>query len=377
MSAKDSLYGTTLFAWYTDVTYEAETLTTGFRLALVYNLTHTPTEIPPPCIPSNDTLATHTRDLFRRWVSSGYKGLSDDHVAAYVLHDGDNVKKDEILSVLKAAANAENMTLLLGTLHAHVNGQAGVSTDESPSYGLSHGTFESPIMEEPHIAMFKVEKLTNLRGRPALDNPKLILDGDNLVPELPFRDIEPDEQNSYPFAGHVSILVSGSLLLLRVDQGDVHVDYCASTGIDDSNSYQLALGYERPALLLFPSSKQLDVLLASRGVEYALSELERSVCEGQTKENQQLVEFIFKNWNKRPPEPSMFDPCPSYEVPIMDPRQIAIELAGIAVQSNDANLWVRTMGMRKFKDEGDLRRFGLKHIVAGWEKFRLEEIEAA
>jgi hypothetical protein len=215
--AKGSLYGTTLLAWYTDVAYEAESLTSGFRLALVYNLVHTSTKIPLPSIPSNETLAAHTRDLFHKWVSSGYKDIPDDHVAAYVLHDGDNMKKDDMLSVLRAAADTENMTLLLGTLCARVTGRAEASTDENPPYGLSQGTLESPIMERPHTAKFKVKKLTDPRGRPTMNDPRLILNEDDLVPKHPFRDIEPDEQNSHAFDGYVSIVVSGSLLVLRVN----------------------------------------------------------------------------------------------------------------------------------------------------------------
>jgi hypothetical protein len=52
-------------------------------------------------------------------------------------------------------------------------------------------------------------------------------------------------------------------------------------------------GYKRPALVLFPSSKQLDVLIASGGVEYAIAELEKSALEGPTRENQKVVEYIF------------------------------------------------------------------------------------
>jgi hypothetical protein len=188
-----------------------ENLTSGFRLALVYDLVNT-SKLPLPCIPSNDTLDTRTRGVFRKWVLSGYKGIPDHHVAAYVLHDGDSVKDDDTLSALKTAADAENVTLLLGTLCAHVTGWAEASTDENPPYGLSQGTLESPIMERLSIAKFKIEKLTNIRGKPILKKLRLILDENNLVPELPFRDIEPDEQHTPLFNRLVSIVESGSLL---------------------------------------------------------------------------------------------------------------------------------------------------------------------
>ena len=140
----------------------------------------------------------------------------------------------------------------------------------------------------------------------------------------------------------------------------------------------LFLGYERTVLVLFPGSKQLDVLLASGGVEYAIAELEKSASEGPTKENQKVVEYIFQNWRKTPLEDyCVFDFRPSYEVPTMCSSEVATKLTDIAVQSGDAKLWVRTMGMRKFRDEADLTRFGYDRIVAAWEKFQLEEIETA
>jgi len=207
--AAGSLYETTLLAWYTNVGHEAEDITSGYRLALVYNLVHTSTDIPSPCIPDGDTLVSSTRGVFRKWVSSNYEGLPDDHVAAYVLDEGDHLTDNRVLSVLKAAADAESMALLLGTMCAHVAGWAEASTCETPPYGLSQGTFESPIMERLYQAKFKVKKLTDTRGKPAHNKPRLILDENNLVPEFPFSGIEPDQQHSHLFTGHVCTIVPG------------------------------------------------------------------------------------------------------------------------------------------------------------------------
>ena len=139
----------------------------------------------------------------------------------------------------------------------------------------------------------------------------------------------------------------------------------------------LPLGYERPALVLFPSPKQLDVLLASGGVEYAITELEKLASEGATRENQKIVEYIFQNWGKTSPEYYIFDFRPSYQVPTMSPNAIATKLVDIAVQCGDEKLWVQTIGMCKFKDGVDLSRFGLNRITAAWKTFQLEEIEMA
>lgn len=128
---------------------------------------------------------------------------------------------------------------------------------------------------------------------------------------------------------------------------------------------------------MFPNSKQLDILLASGGIEYAITELEKSALEGPTNENQKIVEYIFRNWGKTPPEYYLFDFRSSYEVPTVLPSEVAAKLVDIAVYSGDAKLWVRTIGMCKFKDGVDLSRFGRNRVVAAWEKFQLEEIETA
>lgn len=99
--------------------------------------------------------------------------------------------------------------------------------------------------------------------------------------------------------------------------------------------------------------------------------------EGPTRENQKVVEYIFQNWGKTSPEYYLFDVRPSYEVPTMHPNEVATKLVDIALQSNDAKLWVRTMGVCEFQDGVGLRFFGLYRITSAWEKFRLEEIETA
>lgn len=148
-----------------------------------------------------------SREVFHNWVSFGYEGLPDDHVSVYVINeDDDHMDDDHLLSVLEAAADAENMTLLLGTLRAHVAGWAEASTSEKPPYGLYQGTFESPIMERVYLAKFKVKNLTDIRGKPAHNASRLIFNEDNLVPEFPFSGTEPDQRQSHPFTGHVSII---------------------------------------------------------------------------------------------------------------------------------------------------------------------------
>ena len=114
-----------------------------------------------------------------------------------------------MLSVVKDAADAEGMILLLGSLCAHIAGWAEASTNEKLPYGPSQGTLENPIMERVYLAKFKVKGVTDVLEEPTHDKFRLIVDTGNLVPEFPFSGIEPDEQRSHPFSGNVSDTVLG------------------------------------------------------------------------------------------------------------------------------------------------------------------------
>lgn len=118
--------------------------------------------------------------------------------------EDDRMDDRNMLSVLKEAADAEGMMLLLGFLCAHITGWAEASTNEKPQYGLSQGTLENPIMEREYLAKFKVKGLADVLEKPTRDKFRLIVDEGNLVPKFPFSDVEPDEQRSHPFTGNVS-----------------------------------------------------------------------------------------------------------------------------------------------------------------------------
>ena len=61
---------TTVLAWYTDVKHEVKPITSGFRLALSYNLLHTGTSLRPALSTNTDTLEA-LRDLLQAWKERG------------------------------------------------------------------------------------------------------------------------------------------------------------------------------------------------------------------------------------------------------------------------------------------------------------------
>ncbi|TCD68473.1 hypothetical protein EIP91_010648 [Steccherinum ochraceum] len=62
-----SLLQTTAMAWYTDVTHEIKPVTSGYRLALAYNLVHTNTSL-RPAVSSSEPSMNRLRDILRSWT---------------------------------------------------------------------------------------------------------------------------------------------------------------------------------------------------------------------------------------------------------------------------------------------------------------------
>lgn len=64
--AKASKMGTSVMAWYTDITHEIKPVRSGYRLALSYNLIHTTRSL-RPAIQSNAHIAANLERIFRDW----------------------------------------------------------------------------------------------------------------------------------------------------------------------------------------------------------------------------------------------------------------------------------------------------------------------
>lgn len=79
--APNSLLSTAVLAWYTDVTHEVKTVTSGYRLALSYNLIHTSAGLPLPKAPEMTDSAVELRRVLRKWNN----GLYGQDMIVYLL----------------------------------------------------------------------------------------------------------------------------------------------------------------------------------------------------------------------------------------------------------------------------------------------------
>lgn len=57
---------TSVMAWYTDITHEVKPITSGYRLALSYNLIHTTTSL-RPALPGDDSIMSPLRNALLAW----------------------------------------------------------------------------------------------------------------------------------------------------------------------------------------------------------------------------------------------------------------------------------------------------------------------
>ena len=68
-SSEHSAYQTTALAWYTDIMHEIKPITSGYRLALSYNLIHTVQSL-RPALSSNEDFTIAVRRVLRAWNKS-------------------------------------------------------------------------------------------------------------------------------------------------------------------------------------------------------------------------------------------------------------------------------------------------------------------
>lgn len=78
-----SAYETTVLAWYTDVTHEIKPITSGYRLALSYNLLHT-TQSLRPALSTNEDLVRKIRRTLLTWKQDA--GVSTPEKIIYLLN---------------------------------------------------------------------------------------------------------------------------------------------------------------------------------------------------------------------------------------------------------------------------------------------------
>jgi hypothetical protein len=245
--SEDSLHATSILAWYTDVRHEVKPVTSGYRLALSYNLIHVaPPNVPRPSLPDTSSSAEMLRHILRKWQAKKYESESDQRLMAYLLDHEYSTHDLEQGSISLKGADAQRVALLrpiaedlgfmlgLASLEHNVSGCA----DDNGGGYYNRGRWddsedededETPGMLEVTEKSTKISGLVDLDGVPLLSVGQIHLEDDCIIPKDPFEDETPDDTDYEGYMGNVRsylFLVSVRSHVFSVIQGAGQLDYC-------------------------------------------------------------------------------------------------------------------------------------------------------
>jgi hypothetical protein len=195
--APHSFMNICMLAWYKEVVPEIQPITSGYRLALIYDLI--PTSSAVPQLPKVHIAVSHLRAVLRRW-SEGHYPLANDlrlKIITFLL----SRKYDEVKLTMDALEGedahkishirpiAEEMGYVIGlaVLSYRI---FGYGPDDDGHCECCNRDDEG--MEEVTSTRISIDNLVDLDGSPIPGFTKLKLDEMNLIPDDPFQD-KPDE----------------------------------------------------------------------------------------------------------------------------------------------------------------------------------------
>ncbi|KAF8844491.1 hypothetical protein BDN67DRAFT_962852 [Paxillus ammoniavirescens] len=338
--SSSSTFTTSVLAWYTDVYHEVKPVTSGFRLALSYNLIHTSSSI-PPSIPNMTNAVANVSHIFHKWAAGKYS-RSQDKVAFLLDHEYSehNLKttalkgKDaHLIAQLRGPAEEANIMLCLANLELHITGCAD---DDGHSYYKRNRCYyddresgsEDPGMLDEISRSLELEKVVTLKGIPFLDS--LPLENEALIPEDPFEDASPDETEYEGYMGN--------------------------------GAGELQYWYRRTVLLMFPREHEEELMLAGQGVEYAIAQLQKTTTTPTAKERRmfQFVMDRLKVWDAY-----------RWRAPTVNSSAVRA-LARATLAWNDLKLWISLTG--KGGANQNIGVLGIEHLLAARKKFGSEKV---
>ena len=204
-----SEFTTSALAWYTDVTHEVKPVTSGYRLAISYNLVEASPGLPPPHLPDLHSAVSGVEKIFHKWKKGGYGDPDFSGTIVYLLDHqysgaglGSTALKGKdavIVSNIKGAAEKQGISLRLGLLECEMSGDADV-------YGSEDEWGPPPKMEQVHDTEYRVDGLYDLEGDLAKGGRSIELSPEfDMIPQDPdFEGEDPDDEEFEGYTGNVS-----------------------------------------------------------------------------------------------------------------------------------------------------------------------------
>ncbi|KZT33494.1 hypothetical protein SISSUDRAFT_992957, partial [Sistotremastrum suecicum HHB10207 ss-3] len=200
--AEDSEFCTSVMAWYSDVRHEVKPITSGYRLALSYNLI-TPTGSPRPGLSDHSQIVAEVRHVLMSWRQNFAQSTPDK--LAYILDHkyssfgiGSGVLKGadaQKVEILRSLAKECRFKIYLASAELHVSGGAdGYDSDEGCAGGMAY-------VNEKDLT---IENVVDLDGEDAefADEDLVLQNPDDFIPHA-LDAGEPDNEENEGYTGNV------------------------------------------------------------------------------------------------------------------------------------------------------------------------------
>ena len=208
-----SEFATSALAWYTDVTHQVKPVTSGYRLAISYNLVNTSPDLPPPHLSDMHSAVSAVENIFRKWRKGGYNDPNFSGNIAHLLdheYSGASLefaalkgKDANLVSSIKRSAERQGISLNLGLLECEVSGDAGGMYYSDSDDGWGRPTPRMEIVEDTE---YRIDGLYDLEGDLASEGDPITLDPEfDMIPKDPgFEGTDPDDEEFEGYTGNVS-----------------------------------------------------------------------------------------------------------------------------------------------------------------------------
>jgi hypothetical protein len=195
-----SLAKTAVLAWYTDVLHEVKPVTSGYRLALSFNMIHTSPDKPLPTVSSHaDGPCAKLRRVLCEWKE---RSGGPDSIAYLLKHQYSEAdfrrgasrlkgEDSQRMAFVRAATEGLDYAILLAKVEYRVS--------EPDEYGCCD--------DEDRYINITISNVVDLNGQAVLNGySSMDIDEDCFLPKNALQDVRPDGEHE-EFTGNVSLMV--------------------------------------------------------------------------------------------------------------------------------------------------------------------------
>ncbi|KAF8656953.1 hypothetical protein AX16_002308 [Volvariella volvacea WC 439] len=204
-SSSSGIY-TSVLAWYIDVFHSVEPITSGYRLALSYNLIHTAPNSPPPSLPSIPAPLVKLTEILTAWRRGLYgKTYTSDEVAYLLEHQYSSMELSRgavglkgqdsyMVSNISEMADTCGFDIYFANIDYHV---VGTADDDGRSWYKKKRSYYDEYSESDDDS-----DVFDIHGHPASLDNDMAIDEDCIIPAGALDCDEPDEKEYEGYMGN-------------------------------------------------------------------------------------------------------------------------------------------------------------------------------